>query len=344
MLCRVFNIVRYAIAIVAPVAVFTGHIWISVLLLMLVLLVNNYFDDLVFYFGYTKPKKPITNGGILSPVNGVVTYIEHGVPKYNHLIKEDVLTKEEIIGKCPVVSNDGKLYNHVTIFLNKFNHHVVGNICSPIISVSQYDMNGTKFSMVEDGYLISNNKGDYLTNTFVEITYENGAIAVLTMDKYISKAVPIRNNGIDYFICRGSQCDIYIPISYSLDVDFGDIIQVYDEIADDIQSDSLEESPSMVFGSIIKDIKRACSVGVVSLIFPNVKKTLCTLKQINATVFLLMLLLNPYAAALFVFVSVFRFYIDRAVKNFLYAMMNCIGYRKWMTELYRITHKLLSYE
>lgn len=341
------NIVRYsvmlAIVVLLVVLGVVYHInpFLMILVVLLLLFACNIVDDYLFYYGYTKLDLSKYKGGIGCPVNGIVTAIDKDVPLFSHLEKVDCLTKDVIVEKFGIKFSDDK-YTHITIFLNKFNAHSVANIGSKIRNVVQFDMNGTSYPMVEDGELVANNSGLYLTNTFVDIEYENGVHSILTMDKYISLAVPITENEMfDYFICKGSQCDIYLPKGYHLDIKENSKVDLFQTIAHTDNVQFLYNSKNTA--NNLKEVIPTFAPSAKEIVCRNISKTLETVPNVTNIAFLVAIAVgafNVWYGAMFVCIPVFVFFADRMFKNFLYSLMNIIGYRKLMTALYKCTNKL----
>ena len=101
------NIVRYIVSLVLPLClVYYPIIALAVTLLLLYL--NNVLDDYSFYFaGKEAVGNKMTPAS--SPVNGIITQVEHGVPLFSHIKKVDVLTKEELIAHLKEQGIDTRL-------------------------------------------------------------------------------------------------------------------------------------------------------------------------------------------------------------------------------------------
>lgn len=350
---RKLNIARYILSIVAPIILLMVFgVSTALCAIVLLLFLNNYLDDVVFFFGYRKLCLPKNAGGWLSsPVNGTVSAKEQYVPLYSHLIKRDVLTKEILVEKHGVYVENACQYHHLTVFLNKFNHHIVGNIGGEIVGIKTYDMDGVISPMVEDGKLIADNKGAYLNNTFVEIVYKNGVRVMLTLDKYISKAVKLGDSLFPMFICKGSQCDIYIPTDYSFldSIDVGDKVEIFEPLAanavfnGDVLPVSLLYKESVANNSISKMVKEIVGITHLRLLLDNFKKTLSSYNLFNIPAVVILLIIYPKAVVPYLLAVLLLFYIDRCIKHLLYSIMNVTGYSEWMTKLYSITHKIFTY-
>lgn len=322
------NKTRYIISIIFLVAIIVLapllHPIASTLLILLLLYTNNVADDYVFYYWSKKVKPNGFHSFLSSPVNGVVTNIEYGVSLMSHIQKCDCLTKEIILDLKKHQSN--KRYNHITIFLNKFNKHIVTNIGSKVKSIRQYDPNTEKYCMVKDG-LVPKKNGRYLTNPFVRVDYENGAVCVFTLDKYVSEIVLNESHsryGIDMFICRGSQCDVYIPTEYSFYPHIGQVVDNYD-ILSFMPCEQTEINKESVFADADTLIK-ASGVTKQGLLLSNLPKTLGVFKN-SSLPYLVSLyvgcLIGCPVVIIFVFLALFSFH--RFYKNYLYVRMNEVG-------------------
>lgn len=339
---RTFNVVRYILAVELPIA-FLLHCGAFAFLVssVIILFLNNVIDDILFYHGSKKVKVIPDNYSILSPVEGVVTNVEHCVPLFSHLYKRDILTKEEIISKG--ISLGFGDYNHVTIFLNKLNRHLVASV-GKLKSMKQYSFQNGNVEMVEDGKLIADNKSIYLRNTFIELEYVGDIHVVVTMDKYISKAVvPSNTEMVEMLICRGSQCDIYVPTvdSFVL-VDKGSVISALEPLFDCYFYNEKEYDSTSIRKSVEECIAKS-RFSIKGVFNENFKKTLCT---VNHNYFLLpvcALIALSCSVSLSIGLYIYIFLFDRSVKNFMYAMMNIIGYKEWMTKIYNSIHKLVTY-
>ena len=310
----------------------------------MLLFLNNVVDDVVFYYGSCSIRNT-RRYMIPSPVEGIVTKIEHDTPLFSHLEKTDVLTKNSIVQSC--INEDGGRYSHITIFLNKFNKHSVANIFGTESTITQYDKDGELVPMVEDGELIADNKGEYLSNTFIDIKYRNGVHVVLTMDKYVSKAVlASRREDVELLICKGSQCDIYIPsmICGEVKVQLNDAVEIFDEIADTFHYPYF----SINKGAYKYEVKKCISKSGFSfrhLLVENFIKTSSTVTYNTCYLVLVMasIALFPQKSMFLIGLYLYMFCFVRFYKNFCYSMMNIIGYKAWMSVSYNKLNKILNY-
>ena len=336
---KIFNVVRYIVAIFLPIIVLVNLGWLPFLLsIILCLYTNNVVDDIVFYHGSKYVDCSNADIGIQSPVEGVVTLIEICVPLYSHLLKKDILTKEELVSKGMTIK-EGE-YNHIAIFLNKLNKHLVASI-GEVKCIKEYSLQGENVEMVEDGMLIADNNGQYLKNTFVDIEYFNGIHVVVTMDKYISKAVrPTNTEMVEMLICRGSQCDIYVPAEMFPLVRCNEAVDVLQPLFHDYSFKNYEAN--QINASVEECIKKS-GFTIKEAILSNLKKTSKTINYNNTLLFisLIMALFCPLALSLGAYLYLFLF--DRSLKNYLYATMNIKGYRAWMTIIYNSLHKIVKY-
>ena len=339
---KAFNLLRYLAAIVGPVIVaFMYGIIPGVLCVITVLFLNNLLDDIVFYYGSAFVNTGRYYGGIPSPVNGIVTQVEYGVPMYHHITKTDVLTKEEILNAVHT-EDTCKLYNHVTIFLNKLNKHIVASI-GDLVSMRSYTRFEGDDSMVESGELIAKNTGEYLKNTFVELEYRNGVRVIVTMDKYISRAVLSESDCLEMLICRGSQCDMYMPERFPINVVQWQNVDIYQTVSSKTEYCKKKDSFE-IFKEVMKCIKES-GFNVTDAIVENLDKTLSTTtyNRLFVWVILCALLVNHQASLMALFVYMYLFVFDRSVKNLMYSLMNVIGYKPFMTTIYKAINKITVY-
>ena len=336
---KMFNVVRYIVAIFLPIIILLSFGELPfILIVIFCLYINNVLDDIVFYHGSKYVDCSDYGNGIPSPVEGVITLIERCVPLYSHLLKKDILTKEELVSKGMSVK-DGE-YNHVAIFLNKLNKHLVASI-GDVKSIKEYSFQGENVEMVNDGFLISDNTGSYLKNTFVDIEYFNGVHVVVTMDKYISKAVrPTNTEMVEMLICRGSQCDIYVPAEMFPLVRCNEPVNVLQPLFHDYSFKNYDTNQ-------IKDCVEECikksGFTVKEAFLSNLTKTFKTINYNHTLLFisLIMALICPLAISFGVYLYLFTF--DRSLKNYFYATMNNKGYKCWMTIIYNSFHKIVKY-
>lgn len=342
---KTFNVVRYILSILIPIVVvsFFGFGWF-LLSAIILLYANNVIDDIVFYYG----SRSILNTRrymIPSPVEGIVTKIEYDVPLFSHLEKTDVLTRKSIVQS--EISEGGGRYSHITVFLNKFNKHSVANIFGDESTITQYDKDGELVPMVENGELIADNKGEYLSNTFVDIKYPNGVHVVLTMDKYVSKAVlASKRQDVELLICKGSQCDIYIPstICGGVKVHVNDAVEILEELAETFYIPCY----SITKGAYRDEVEKCISIsgfGFKRLLMENFTKTLSTVAYNTSYLVLAIvsMVLFPQSSSFIIGLYLYMFCLVRFYKNFCYSMMNIIGYKEWMSVSYNKLNKILNY-
>lgn len=339
---KVFNLLRYMLSIVFPMLYIANPNDMFIASLFL-LAVNNILDDVVFYYGNLGISTKGYYGGIASPVNGIVTKKEYGVDLFNDIEKIDPLSKERLLGVSGLTATDGKKYNHLTIYLNKFNHHISINP-SKLIGVFKHWRDGKMEDMVLSDNLIIEDGGTYLLNDCVIFKYSNCYI-VLTMDKYVSKYY--LQSGValspSCMICRGSQCDIYIPENKDFLCNKWDCVNVYDTIV----SGGYQLLPTRI-NSYIKEINKSgikVVGGLFQILLDNIKKTFetFTIPVISIAVFL-------FTALEFIFLNKSLFYIGSVIfylfvfvrfyKHLMYATMNIIGYKEWMQKSYRVINKI----
>lgn len=348
---RAFNLIRYVAALALLIGCFfLPPVW-SVLSIFVLLAVNNCLDDFVFYQGSRSISRDRYSGGVACPVNGVVTYIEKDVPLMTHIRKCDYLDNGILLELDKEAESDGgRLYNHVTIFLNKFNCHAVTNIGSEIVREVHYGKDGELISMVEAGEMTTRLDGRFLNNSFIRTEYANGVVCVYTLDKYVSKMIASDSHellGVDYFICRGSQCDIYIPRDMEFCVTQNQILRNLQTISEGKATVADIDYPSKAGELIDRD---PCS-RAGHIILSNLRKTISTYGFRNP--FILILLLasiclgafpslagihgNLFALVLIEAVTGL-FALDRFFKNLLYAYFNIAGFKPGLAEFYKKVH------
>ena len=348
---RAFNLIRYVAALALLIGCFfLPPVW-SVLSIFVLLAVNNCLDDFVFYQGSRSISRDRYSGGVACPVNGVVTCIEKDVPLMTHIRKCDYLDNGILLELDKEAESDGgRLYNHVTIFLNKFNCHAVTNIGSEIVREVHYGKDGELISMVEAGEMTTRLDGRFLNNSFIRTEYANGVVCVYTLDKYVSKMIASDSHellGVDYFICRGSQCDIYIPRDMEFCVTQNQILRNLQTISEGKATVADIDYPSKAGELIDRD---PCS-RAGHIILSNLRKTISTYGFRNP--FILILLLasiclgafpslagihgNLFALVLIEAVTGL-FALDRFFKNLLYAYFNIAGFKPGLAEFYKKVH------
>ena len=348
---RAFNLLRYIVALALLIGSFFYSPLVSVLAILVLLAVNNCLDDVVFYHGSKQIDRDKYAGGVACPVNGIVTCIEKDVPLMTHIRKCDYLEDKILLELNKEAASDGgKLYNHVTIFLNKFNCHAVTNIGSEIVREVYYDKDGTLISMVEAGEMTTKLDGQFLNNSFIRTEYANGVVCVYTLDKYVSKMIASDKRellGVDYFICRGSQCDIYLPQGMEFCVKQNQILRNLQTISEGEKIDNTINYAAEAGALIAKD---SCS-HAGHIILSNLKKTISTYSFKNPVVLLLLLAaiclgaipgLLPIRGNLFALIvlEVFTglFALDRFFKNLLYAFFNVAGFKPALAKFYKWVH------
>lgn len=348
---RKFNLLRYVISLLLLLGSFLCEPWVSVLAILVLLLVNNCLDDVIFYQGSKSIRRDGYEGGVACPVNGVVTCLERDVPLMTHIRKCDYLEDKILLELEKEEKEDGgKLYDHLTIFLNKFNCHAVTNIGSPIVREVHYGKDGDEISMVEEGDMTTRLDGRFLNNSFIRTEYANGVVCVYTLDKYVSKMIASDSHevlGVDYFICRGSQCDVYIPAGMEFCVDENDILTNLRTIAPGPRVEADVDYRAQAGALIGKD---PCSKAghIISTNFAKTLSTYSFRRPWMVAVLLLALFagLIPVGASpcgsLFVFIALEvltgLFALDRFVKNLLYAVFNLWGLKPSLARFYKKVH------
>ena len=346
-----FNLIRYILALVLLIgSFFLPPVW-AVLAIFVLLLVNNCLDDVVFYQGSKSIDRKNYAGGIACPVNGVVTCLERDVPLMTHIRKCDYLDPQILLELDREAEADGgRLYNHATIFLNKFNCHAVTNIGSRIIRELQYGKDGELISMVEAGEMVTRLDGRFLNNSFIRTEYENGVVCVFTLDKYVSKMIASDRHellGVDYFICRGSQCDIYLPQGMEFCVEQNQILKNLQTVSPGPVIDADIDYRAQAGALITRD--RCLHAGPI--LRSNLRKTLSTYSFRNPFVIFLLLAaiclgafpdLSSCHGSLFALVVIEfftgLFALDRFFKNLLYAIFNLSGFKPGLAKFYKRVH------
>ena len=347
---RVFNLIRYIVALGLLVGSFFFPPVVGVIAILVLLYLNNCLDDFVFYQGSKSISRSAYKGGVACPVNGVVTCIEKDVPLMTHIRKCDYL-EEGILLELDkeAAADDGKLYSHATIFLNKFNCHAVTNIGSEIVRELFYNKEGELISMVEEGEMTTKLDGRFLNNSFIRTEYANGVICVYTLDKYVSKMIAAAGRallGVDYFICRGSQCDVYLPQGMEFCVRENQILRNLQTISEGSTIDQ-ERDYRAEAGELIR--KDSCS-HTGHILLSNLRKTLSTYSFKNPVIIALLLCAlclgslpgigvdgNLFALiGLEVFTGLFA--LDRFFKNLLYAIFNLSGLKPALARFYKRVH------
>ncbi len=334
------NIIRYILAFLVPLLLLPIGVKYAFIGALMCLLLNNWFDDMIFYLGSRNVDLRKCKGGVSSPVNGIVTCIEKDVEMYHHLIKCDVLTNKKYIELTK--RNNGERYNHISIFLNKLNKHVVCNVGDIVTNVFFYKADGENVEMVDNCNLMSDNKGAYLNNTFIELTYLNGIRVIVTMDKYISKAIGYfdhTNYGLELLICRGSQADIYIPKDIELDVKLYQKLDVFQTISKN-RSKGVKLLKEKHYKDDVMYCIRKAGFTFLGSLKSNALKTLETFKSKSIIAALLVSYLFGNIDGI-LFILLYGFLIKRSTKMLMYSLMNIIGYKKIMTKVYRTVNKLI---
>lgn len=350
-----FNLLRYILSLLllaggAAASVLVGPIW-GVITIVVLLYVNNCIDDAVFYQGSRIIRSHEYRGGVACPVNGVVTCIESDVPLMGHIRKCDSLDGDILLELAS--HGNGTRYHHATIFLNKFNCHAVTNIGSPIVAQREYNKDGEQIEMVEDGELITKIDGGFLSNSFIRADYANGVIAVYTLDKYVSKMIPSTTRellGVDYFICRGSQCDIYIPTNMAFCVREHQLLVNLQTICEGEQLAVPGDYRSKV-GTLIR-ADRCADAGFI--LWSNFKKTISTFgfsNRVILTIFVAAICwsgIDPTTAGSYPLIMVAAvtglFALDRFFKNLCYAIFNISGLNPSLAAVYRGLHRTIGWK
>lgn len=354
-----FNLIRCALTLALPLVLTFVSGRLAFVTMMFLIIINNIIDDFVFYYAsgiiknppeYDKSKTPI-----LSPVNGIVTKSVPNESLFANIEKRDVLTKSLLMSgfrKSRLGLVDP--YYHITIFINKFNKHIVTNAGQKIKFLREYNVNLDLVSMVSDNELVGRNKGDYLLNTFLYVEYTSGVIMILTLDKYISKMKldEDETNQLLGMICRGSQCDLYIPMtkSPSVNIKEGEIVNInqilgYRNLVEQNKFD-IEGLNKEIIVPLSYNLIHKC-ITVKDILVNNFKKSLMTLsKPYIGTLVIICILLGSLLPEhielgyLLLNIGLYLFMINRYTRHFFYGLMNLGGYHPWMTKFYKLVAML----
>lgn len=342
------NIIRYVTAIVLPLLLLS-HPIAGILVSFGVLWLNNYVDDIFFYLSSLGVRnKSFCTSNVVSPVNGIVTEIKKGVDSLN-LKKRDCLDTSDvesfgydIIGS---IADRWKSYDHIAIYLNKFNRHIVLHPDMPVSMWKHYS--DGNLEMVSFDSLVADNVGSYLNNDALVLEYPN-CIMVLTMDKYISEYWTLNHEkGVCCQIVRGSQCDLFFKSGTFLYPKVGDVLDVYDPVAGiDVARMSYD---------VEQEAKNAVSMamkaegGYRGLALSALHKSLSTFRCMWMLCFVVILPALAYVTPLHTlfsyvgFSSIYLFLFVRSYRHLMYSLMNVIGLKDWMVNSYKFigkAHKL----
>lgn len=340
---KVVNIIRYLIAILLPLSLLV-HPIAGILLCFVVLWINNYCDDIFFYLSSLYvPNKSFNDVKVVSPVNGIVTKIERGVPVIN-LKKKDVLDTSHLPYEYDLVgmfSDKWKAYDHVAIYLNKFNTHIV---LHPDKMVDMYrHYSDGNIEMVSDDELVSDNLGRYLNNDAVIVEYPD-FFMVVTMDKFISEySLCDEKKGVLCQIVRGSQCDLYFKEGTFIYPNVGDCIEIYDPLAH-VNVCRLSYNVEVEAKRTVRLIFDA-NGGYSGMLFSALKKSLSTFGCFWLMCLAVILPLLTYATPLHTlfsyagFSSIYLFLFVRSYRHLMYSLMNVFGLKEWMVNSYKFISK-----
>lgn len=340
---KVVNILRYVLAILLPMTMMM-HPVAGILVCFGVLWLNNYLDDIFFYLSSLEVKnRDFTSSVMVSPVNGIVTQIERGVPIAN-LKKKDVLDTSHLPYEYDIVgilSEKWKAYDHIAIYLNKFNKHIVLHP-DKMIDMYRHYSDGN-LEMVSADELVSDNVGGYLNNDAVIVEYED-FIMVITMDKYISEySLCDESKGVLCQIMRGSQCDLYFKEGTFLYPKVGDCIDIYDQLAQvnvHRMSYNVEKEAEAKVNMIMN-----WQGGYTGMAKSALIKSLSTFKCMWMLCVVVILPLLSYAIPLHTFfsyvgfLSIYLFLFVRSYRHLMYSLMNVLGLKEWMISSYKFIGK-----
>ena len=109
---KYINVTRYLVSILVPIVLLSFGLNYSVIAVVIILLfINNALDDIFFYAGNKDANESLYKGGIISPVNGVVTKIESDVKLFSNIKKQNVLTN--YVYMTPFFEKKDGNYKHV---------------------------------------------------------------------------------------------------------------------------------------------------------------------------------------------------------------------------------------
>lgn len=331
---KIVNLSRYAVGLALPLC-FASNPLAMLVVFLIMLLLNNVLDDVIFYVGNSSISSSRYNGGLASPVNGIVTMVENGVPLFNHIEKTDSLTRVKY-HSIRMTSSRKEGFYHAAVFLNKFSHHIVINP-SRLLSVERHYCKVDMNEMVKSGSLLSDNEGAYLNNDALILRYCDCFI-VLTLDKYVSDYIRIS----DYkgypsvVICRGSQCDIYSE--KPLIVKEGQKVEVFESLTEGNCTDDIRYFSCGAVNEAISHVG-----GLWKIVKDNALKTLSTYQNIPLAISMLVGIMAYPLSTIVSYVAfswTYLFVWIRFYRHFMYALMNVIGYRKWMTSSYGLLNKV----
>lgn len=338
---RLFNIVRYVFSAVQLLLCVWNPLVLAGVAVVLLLL-NNWLDDVVFYLGNKSVNVDPSKKGILSPVNGIVTVVEKGVELFSSIKKVNPLTHEEMMSFKMIGEEREERFTHVAIFLNKLNHHVVINPehCKKI---GLHYPHTELLEMVKEGELVGHN-GEYLCNDALVFKYPSMYV-VVTLDKYVSDYILGSKFKFDtrMIICKGSQCDVYLKGDRDVLVSVGDIVQIGDVVAS--AKPGYGANPEFKKQDVFDYVWIAMykQGGVFGLFCKSLLKTLSTFKNpvisVSCVVGVSAYFLSPIISYV-AFSSIILFVCLRWYRHFLYSLMNYVGLRPWMEKSYSAISKL----
>lgn len=344
---KLANIARYLLAILLP-CLLVKCPFAGILTCFGLLWLNNYLDDILFYLSSLEVRnEEFTPQRIVSPVNGIVTKVERGVPSMN-LKKRDALDTTTDYLEYDVVGQfekRWKAYDHVAVFLNKFSKHLVLNP-SRVVSRWKHFSDGN-LEMVTEDSLVSDNVGEYMNNDALVVEYPN-FIMVLTMDKYISQYIMLdESKGVCCQIMRGSQCDFYFKEGTFIYPKVGNCIDIYDPLA--------HVNTEMMSFDVKDEAKKAVQMciehsgGYGGIAMESLKKSLSTFKCLWLLCAVVILPLMSYPTLFHTFFSyvgfssIYLFLFVRSYRHLMYSLMNVFGLKDWMISSYKFiakAHKL----
>lgn len=191
-----------------------------ILMMFLVFLMVSWQFWLREYHFIRIPTAPdISNTGyIFSPAEGTVVGVSYckGSP---HIVKQ----RERHFNHDYGLDNN-KGYDHVTIFMSVFDtHYLAETMPGKIINIETFGRCSTipmmnyidsLLTLIGVGFFswVQRSKTFFTYNQQFVITYDNGIVLIITMDKYVNAFTPVYDvQGFLYFIHKGSQTDILVP-------------------------------------------------------------------------------------------------------------------------------------
>jgi hypothetical protein len=155
---------------------------------------------------------------IYSPAEGTLVYDTY---TYGH---QATITKQNDTYKLDYGLEPYELYQHIGIYMTVYdNHYVASGIPGTIVRTGLVGQDNPASMMTFLDNLLAifgltfykwlDRSQTFLTqNQQFFITYDNGIVIVITLDKTVNIITPINEQGLLYFLHKGSQTDIFIPL------------------------------------------------------------------------------------------------------------------------------------